>query len=105
MVTLCKEIVLFLILTKVLESFQAGNKYGKFIKFIISLVVLLKIITPIVSFFRSDFDLVDSINQIESYLIIEEENLETQVPTFQEAIENVDIKEVDIKVEEVKWEK
>ena len=68
-------------------------------------MVLLKIITPIVSFFRSDFDLVDSINQIESYLIIEEENLETQVPTFQEAIENVDIKEVDIKVEEVKWEK
>lgn len=100
MLSLCKEIVVFLILAKVLESFQAGNKYAKFVKFIISLIVLLKIITPIISFFESDFNLTDRINEIENRFFIEEANLEEV-----EAVRTIEMEEISVEVEEIEWEK
>ncbi len=102
MLGLCKGIVIFLILAKVLEGFQAGNKYGRFVKFIISLIVLLQILTPIISFFESDFNFVDKVNEIGSSFVLEE-----QVPeeTIIEQVETIEMPEIVVEVEEVEWEK
>lgn len=102
MLALCKGIVIFLILAKILESFQAGNKYGKFVKFIISLIVLLKILTPVISFLESDFDFTDKVNEMESKFI-----LEKQVPkeTIIEQVETIEMPEIVVEVEEVNWKK
>lgn len=102
MLALCKSIVIFLILAKILESFQADNKYGKFVKLIISLIVLLKILTPIISFFESDFDLIDNISEIENSFILEDT---VQEETMIEQIETIEMPEIVVEVEEVKWKK
>lgn len=105
MLTLCKEIVVFLILAKMLESFQVGNKYGKFVKLIISLIVVLKLITPIFSIFDNDFDLTKMATEIEERLFMEEEVLQDEMPEYTKVVENIEIQETKVNVEEIKWEK
>lgn len=102
MLELCKGIVIFLVLAKILESFQAGNKYGKFVKFIISLIVLLKILTPIIAFFENDFDFINRISQIENNFLLEDMPKEE---TIIEQVETIEMPEIVVEVEEVKWEK
>ncbi len=68
MLALCKEIVVFLVIAKVLESFQIGKKYGKFVRLIISLIVLLKMIVPVITFFNGDFELSSQMSNIEKEL-------------------------------------
>ena len=104
MLTLCKEIVVFLILAKMLESFQTGKKYGKFIKLIISLIVVLKLITPVFSLFDSEFDFTRLASEIEKRLTVESEVTEA-VQEDIEAVAKVEISERKIKVEEIQWEK
>ena len=103
MLTICKEIVVFLILAKMLEGFQNGSKYGKFVKLIISLIVVLKLITPIFSFFDGDFDLGKITAGIEQRFAIENEifYLSEEVGV----VENIEIAETAVKVEEIRWEK
>lgn len=103
MLTICKEIVVFLIVAKMLESFQNGSKYGKFVKLIISLIVVLKIITPIFSFVDGDFDLEKLASEIEHRFVTESEKIEVSEEV--EPIEIVEITGTDVNVEEIKWEK
>lgn len=104
MLTLCKEIVVFLILAKMLESFQVGEKYGRFIKLIISLIVVLKLITPVFSLFNSEFDFAKLASEIEKRLIVESESAEV-IQEDIETVEKIEISEMKVKVEEIQWEK
>lgn len=104
MLTLCKEIVVFLILAKMLESFQVGEKYGRFIKLIISLIVVLKLITPVFSLFNSEFDFAKLASEIEKRLIVESESAEV-IQEDIETVEKIEISEKKVKVEEIQWEK
>lgn len=103
MLNLCKEIVVFLVIAKMLESLQSGNKYGRFVKLIISLIVVLKLIGPVFSLVNSDFDLKKSIMQIEERfndddgIFMSDEEIET--------VEEVEISEIDVEVEEIRWKK
>lgn len=103
MLKICKEIVVFLILAKVLESFQTGNKYGKFVKLTISLIVVLKLITPIFSLFDREFDWEKMMSEIEQRLVFEETIEEPVEDTM--GVEMVQIEETRVYVEEIKWEK
>lgn len=102
MLALCKEIVIFLIIAKMLEGFQAGNKYAKFVKLIISLIVVLKLITPIFSLFDSQFDLTKIATEIEQELVFEEG--QEKVAEYTELVETIEIPETKVEVEEIKWE-
>lgn len=103
MLTICKEIVVFLIVAKMLESFQSGNKYGKFVKLIISLIVVLKIITPIFSLFNENFDLEKMASEIEQRFVIESEK--GKISENIDSIESIEIEETMINVEEIRWER
>lgn len=103
MVKLCKEIVIFLVLAKVLEGFCGGNKYGKFIKVMISLVVLLKLMTPLISLFGKNPDISQSLERIEEIFYMEDLDKNTSVLT--ENVDDVKIEEIDIEVENIAWEK
>ena len=104
MLTLCKEIVVFLIVAKMLESFQIGKKYGKFVKLIISLIVVLKLITPIFSIFNADFDMGKMAMEMEEKLVFNEESL-LETANEESVIEPVEIQQTKIEVEEIRWEK
>lgn len=104
MVTLCKEIVIFLILAKLLESFRVGDKYGKFIKIIIALIVVLKLITPIFSLIDVGFDFEGIVSEIENRIYMRGETYDVLQEEIK-PIENIEISGVKIKVEEVQWEK
>ncbi len=103
MLDLCKQIVIFLLFAKMLEGFWTENKYGKFIKLIISLVVVLKIITPVFSLFDSSFDLGNLATKIESELMKiegDEERRKDVAP-----VEKIEVAGIEVKVETVGWEK
>ena len=99
MFDLCKEIIVFLVFAKVLEGFFAENKYGKFIKLIVSLIVVLKLMNPIFSFFDAEFDLAAKLNGIEYELWPEHKENVT------EKVGDVEITKVEVKVEDIWWEK
>ena len=40
MLALCKEIVIFLLVAKLLENLGVGEKYGKFVRLMISIIVV-----------------------------------------------------------------
>lgn len=103
MLTVCKEIVVFLVLAKMLESFQNGSKYGRFVKLIISLIVVLKIITPVFSLFDKEFDLEKISAQIEQRFVVESETIEMSETVLE--VESIEITKPAINVEEIKWEK
>ena len=103
MLTICKEIVVFLILAKMLEGFQNGSKYGKFVKLIVSLIVVLKLITPIFSFFNGEFDLEKITAEIEQRFLSESMKMELEEDV--ENVENIEIAETTVIVEEIIWEK
>lgn len=103
MLALCKEIVIFLIVAKIFESLQSGEKYGKYVKLIIALIVVLKLITPVFSLFNTDFDFVDMVTEIEKRLIFKESDDRLENET--EQVENIEIPGIDVKVEEIQWEK
>lgn len=103
MLAICKEIVVFLIVAKMVESFQNGNKYGKFVKLIISLIVVLKIITPIFSLFGGDFDLEKMASEIEQRFVMESEKIEVSEEV--KPVENIEIAGLTVNVEEIQWEK
>lgn len=100
MLLLCKELVIFLIVAKMLEGLQSGKKYGKFIKLIISLIVVLKLISPIISVFDKDFNFKDVMENIENRLEITGEEVVNRTD-----VEMIEISDVDICVEEIWWEK
>lgn len=104
MLNLCKEIVVFLILAKMLESFQAGEKYGKFLKLIISLIVVLKLITPVFSLFNSEFDFENVVSEMEKRLLVENESIEG-IQEDIELVKKIEISEMKVNVEEIQWEK
>ena len=103
MLSICKEMVVFLILAKMLEGFQNSSKYSKFVKLVISLIVVLKFVTPIATFFQSDFDLEKITAEIEKRFVIESESVET--PEEIELVETVEILKTDVSLEEIWWEK
>lgn len=103
MLAICKEIVVFLIVAKMLESFQNGGKYGKFVKLIISLIVVLKIITPIFSLLGGDFYLEKMASEIEQRFVIESEKIEVSQEV--KPIENIEITGTTVNVEDIQWEK
>lgn len=103
MLALCKEIVIFLIVAKMFESLQSGEKYGKYVKLIIALIVVLKLITPVFSLFRTDFDFTDMVTEIEKRLFFEESGIGLE--SDMEQVENIEIPGIDVKVEEIQWEK
>lgn len=103
MLDLCKQIVIFLLFAKMLEGFWTENKYGKFIKLIISFVVVLKLITPVFSLIDSDFDFGKIAAKIENELMKiegDEEIREDIVP-----VEKIEVAGIEVKVETVGWEK
>ncbi len=103
MLDLCKEIVVFLLFAKMLEGFQTENKYGKFIKLLISLVVVLKLITPIFSLFDGDFDFSKMVTQIEHKLMQSEENEDAREDVA--PVEKIEVAGIEVKVDAVRWEK
>lgn len=102
MVQLCKEIVIFLLLAKLLEVFGVGEKYGKFVKLLISLMVVLKLITPVFSAFNGEFGF-DKFDFAEEMVNWGEdsENEETDI----KEVGLVEIFVQQIEVEDIKWEK
>ncbi|MBQ8039461.1 MAG: stage III sporulation protein AF [Lachnospiraceae bacterium] len=102
MVNLCKEIVAFLLVAKILESFQTENKYGKIIKLLIALVVVLKLITPLFTLFDSDFDFNKAVTQMEKRFV----RMDGDIVTGEEIvpIEKIEIDGIEIKVGEIGWE-
>lgn len=103
MLALCKEIVIFLLVAKLLENLGVGEKYGKFVRLMISMIVVLKLITPIFSLVDEQFDFEKEFGEIEKRLIMEtEERMPTQMI---EAVEGIQIPESKIEVEEIMWEK
>ena len=103
MLALCKEIVIFLIVAKMFESLQSGEKYGKYVKLIIALIVVLKLITPVFALFHTDFDFTDMVTEIEKRLFFEESGIGLE--SDMEQVENIEIPGIDVKVEEIQWEK
>lgn len=103
MIKLCKEIVIFLFISKLLENFGVNEKYGKFVKLLISLIVVLKLITPVFSLFNSEFDFSKLALEMEEQLTIENETelVEEEV----NEIQTVQVHEIQIKVEDVEWKK
>ena len=104
MIKLCKEIVIFLFFAKILENFGVSEKYGKFVKLILSLIVVLKLITPVFSLFGNKFHIDEMAKEMEKYFMIEEENYES-LEAERADIEKVNIPDVHLKVEEIQWEK
>ncbi len=103
MLKLCKEIVVFLFIAKLLENFGVSERYGKFVKLLISLIVVLKLITPVFSFFDSEFDFSKLALEMEKRLVVESETA-----VFREEvkeIETVQMSEIQIKVEDIEWKK
>lgn len=103
MLALCKEIVIFLIVAKIFESLQSGEKYGKYVKLIIALIVVLKLITPVFSLVHTDFDFTDTVTEIEKRLIYGEND--DGLESGMDKVENIEISGIDVKVEEIQWEK
>lgn len=97
MVTLCKEIVIFLFFAKILGNLGVSEKYGKFVKLLISLIVVLKLITPVFALFDGEFDFSKMALEIENELNFETEKIEE--------IKTVEMSEIQIKVEDTTWEK
>ena len=77
MLALCKEIVIFLLVAKLLENLGVGEKYGKFVRLMISFIVVLKLITPIFSFADGQFDFEKMTGEIERRLMIDTEEQQT----------------------------
>ena len=103
MLALCKKIVIFLLVAKLLENLGVGEKYGKFVRLMISLIVVLKLIAPIFSLADGQFDFEKMTGEIERRLMIDtEEKMPTQII---ETVEGVKISESSIEVEKIKWEK
>ena len=73
MLALCKEIVIFLLVAKLLENLGVGEKYGKFVRLMISLIVVLKLIAPIFSLADGQFDFEKMTGEIEKRLMIDTE--------------------------------
>ncbi len=103
MLVLCKEIVVFLLLAKILEGFEAGKKYGKFVRLIISLIVVLQILNPVVTFLNKDFEMIDIAREIEKRFEISEWSNDFEA---KEAVtENVKaIETIEISGEVIQWE-
>ena len=101
MLDICKEIVLFLILAKISESFISDNKFGRFVKLIVSLIVVLKLISPVFSLFNSGFEYENIAANIEQKL--ELPSVESGKETMEE-IKIEEISEMKIEVEEIGWE-
>ena len=97
MIKLCKEIVIFLFFAKILENFGVSEKYGKFVKLIISLIVVLKLITPVFALFNGDFNFPEIALDIENELVFETEEIKK--------VEAVEKSEIEIKVEDAAWKK
>ena len=102
MLDICKEIIIFLMVAKLLESLQSGNKFGKYLKFIISLIVVLKLVSPILSVFESEFDFQKIFLQIEEKMELSSEVLYEEEFNVEDIVE---IPGVGVKVEEIQWEK
>ena len=103
MLALCKEIVIFLLVAKLLENLGVGEKYGKFVRLMISLVVVLKLITQIFALTDVQFDFDKITGEIEKRLMVEtEEKMPTQMI---ETVEGIHIPESKIEVEEIMWKK
>lgn len=98
---ICREIVLFLIVAKILESFISDNKFGKFVKLIVSLIIVLKLIAPVFSLFNSGFEYENIVAKIEQRL--EVPNIQLGRETAEE-IKIAEIEEMKIEVEEIGWE-
>ncbi len=103
MIKLCKEIVIFLFISKLLENFGVNEKYGKFVKLLISLIVVLKLITPVFSVFNSEFDFSKLALEMEKQLTIENET--GLVEEAVNEIQTVQVPEIQIKVEDVEWKR
>ena len=86
-----------------LENLGIGEKYGKFVRLMISLIVVLKLITPIFSVVDGQFNFEEMTGELEKRLTLEtEEKMPMQMI---EVVEGVQISESEIEVEEIKWEK
>ena len=103
MLSICKEIVVFLLVAKLLENFGTLDKYGKFVRLIVSFIVVLKLITPIFSFIGGGFDLQQISSEIEKRFSVETEELESRKEISE--INEIDIPVENIIVEEIRWEK
>jgi len=103
MLSVCKEIVVFLLVAKLLENFGTLERYGKFVRLIVSLIVVLKLITPIFSLIGGEFDLTQISSEMEKRFILDEE--ETFPAKEIVAVEKIEIAEGRIVVEEISWEK
>lgn len=103
MLSICKEIVVFLLVAKLLENFGTLEKYGKFVRLIVSFIVVLKLITPIFSFIGGDFDLQKISSEIETRFVVGIEELESSKEISE--INKIEIPVENIIVEEIRWEK
>ena len=103
MLELCKGIVAFLLVAKLLENIGVGEKYGKFVRLMISLIVVLKLITPIFALLDGEFDFEKMTGEIEKRLMLENDE---QMPTQMiDVVEGIQISDREIEVEEIEWEK
>ena len=102
MLSLCKEIVIFLLIAKLLENFGTLEKYGKFVRLIISFIVILKLITPIFTWIGEDFDLSQITKEMEERLVVDLENMPDSEMS---EVDEIKIDDGKIVVEEIRWEK
>lgn len=101
MLKLCKEIVVFLFFAKMLESFGVSERYGKYVKLLISLIVVLKLITPVFSLVNGEFDFHNVALELEEKLFFdkEAEGVKEEV----DKVETVQMSGIQIKVEDIEW--
>lgn len=130
MLDICKEVVIFLFLAKLLEGFQNGGKYGRFVKLVISMIVVLKIITPVFTFFNSDFSWENFSHMPETFFDAEiisgtegilgtekisdtKDSLDAKaegegtisINRHVEPVKDINILEIEVKSEEEQWER
>lgn len=103
MLSICKEIVVFLLVAKLLENFGTLEKYGKFVRLIVSFIVVLKLITPIFSILDADLNLQQISSEIEKRFLIDIE--ETVPEKVTREVDKIEIPVSEIVVEEIRWEK
>ena len=101
MLSICKEIVVFLLVAKLLENFGTLEKYGKFVRLIVSFIVVLKLITPIFSFVGDGFDFKQVTSEIEKRFVVEIEEKEQSKEILE--IDKIAIPAGEIIVEEIRW--
>jgi hypothetical protein len=103
MLSICKEIVVFLLVAKLLENFGTLEKYGKFVRLIVSFIVVLKLITPIFSILGADLNLQQISSEIEKRFLIDIEDTVPDIETRE--VDKIEIPVSEIVVEEIRWEK